>query len=306
MGVDELDRIKTDGKRILLVGEKELRYFDVESSAGTPRDTLLLDSYTQGHQIFMSGDRVMVVSRGTLAAAELWEGGLWEGNDQAPLTRIELVDISDPEHLQSVRTIFVDGDYVSARLIEDQVRLVLRTHPFSTFEFATADDFYDYGQLDWPGKELGFPKVNDWTEANEVASKYNEYLIQNSSAEDWLPQYNPPGRRRYEQRLALRLSGHRASGHRFGPRSPLSGHPRYGSRRLERPPRWHRYLQHRRDRLRLPREHLRCDPAFQCPRGPKPGLLRPQVPGRGGRPRHLPCDRTGGGAPAQSVVDVRI
>jgi uncharacterized secreted protein with C-terminal beta-propeller domain len=118
-GVDEPDLVKSDGTHIFAIAGDRLQA--VDSAGPTTVGSLTLpsgpgaDSYASGHELLLAGDRALVISNAYLG--------------RAPWARTVLteVDVSDPAAMRAVRTMTVDGAYVSARLGGSTVRVVTST-----------------------------------------------------------------------------------------------------------------------------------------------------------------------------------
>ena len=52
-----------------------------------------------------------------------------------PITLVAEIDLSDPDEMQVVRTLMVEADFVSARLIGERVALVVSARPSISSEF---------------------------------------------------------------------------------------------------------------------------------------------------------------------------
>jgi hypothetical protein len=129
-GVDEPDVVKTDGSVIYAVANGVLHAVDVKS--GTPKLLAALkldDGY--GHELLLHGDRLLVVQSAWLDTSA--PSRKVAGSDVAGMpvyagravTRLTEVDVSDPSALRVLRTERDDGEYVSARMTGDTVRIVL-------------------------------------------------------------------------------------------------------------------------------------------------------------------------------------
>ncbi|MCU0281996.1 MAG: beta-propeller domain-containing protein [Acidimicrobiia bacterium] len=165
-GVDEPDTIKTDGERILTVMNGVLYYVDVEGAAGRLAGSLTLPE-GWNHRFFMSGDRALVFSQGDGYAMPFIEDAarimpVWNG----PVTLVHEVDLSDPAAMRIVRTLRLEGGYLSARAIDGTVRMVISAYP-SDLPFV-----YPSGPA-----------------AEDLALETNKRVIEQSTLEDWLPSY---------------------------------------------------------------------------------------------------------------------
>jgi uncharacterized secreted protein with C-terminal beta-propeller domain len=171
-GVDEPDIVKTDGSRIIVLSGGSLRYVDITDETPELRGTLYFDR-GWGHELLVSGDRAIVVSTGSRYSAvpepgpDVWSEDLHRF-PSIDVTRISEVDLSDPDELRVVRDLYIDGSYVSARLVGDTARLVMRSQP--------------------TGLEFTFPKGSGLRSERE-AEEANRQVIDDSTIDNWLPFY---------------------------------------------------------------------------------------------------------------------
>lgn len=139
-GVDEPDLVKTDGRRIVAVARGRLQ---VVEPSGSGIRTLGSVALPEGaHELFLVGDRAVVLSRSYQAVAleaPAGAGGRGAGDDavasmivapDASATVVSAVDLSDPSQPRVTESATFEGDYVAARLHEGVVRLVLRSSPW--------------------------------------------------------------------------------------------------------------------------------------------------------------------------------
>ena len=179
LGVDEPDIIKTDGERVLVVRDNRLIHIDI--SDRTPRIT---DEITipegWGHELFFVGDRAVLFTNGgafhhgpvpidTFDAEAEFTGSsipIIAGEWTAPAAIVVEVDLSDPDDLEIDATLKVEGQYLSARRVDDMVRLAVSTGP---------------QQLPWV-----FPQS---PAGEDRAEQTNRELIDESTLEDWVPGY---------------------------------------------------------------------------------------------------------------------
>jgi hypothetical protein len=182
-GVDEPDIVKTDGERILTVSENRLSYIDVTGEP-TLTDTIQIpDGW--GHELFFQGDRALLFTNGsqwgsplpvdvvadtdvaaTGFAATSAPVGEFAPERYGPATLIIEVDLSNPGDLRIVASMRVEGQYLSARAIDERVRLVITTTP---------------SQLPWV-----YPQNQN---GEDRATETNQQIIEESSLEDWIPSY---------------------------------------------------------------------------------------------------------------------
>ncbi|MDH4335256.1 MAG: beta-propeller domain-containing protein [Chloroflexota bacterium] len=172
VGVDEPDVVKTDGTRILAIAQNRLHYIDVSGAQPRLMDSLSLENGS-AHELLLSGDTLLVLSRNdylggpapwpTPAVRDLAVPYYGSGS-----SRLQQIDISDPADMRIVRTLYVDGSYLSARMVGDTARVVVEAYP-------TGLDFvYPEG----PGLR-----------AEREAERKNRQVIEESTIENWLPYY---------------------------------------------------------------------------------------------------------------------
>ena len=113
-GVDEPDIVKTDGRRIVAIAQGKLRYVDVSGPRPRLRDSLdLNDSFA--HELLVEGDRALVISRAGGGVVPLPSIRL--APDYIEKTVLTEVDLGSPGALRVVRTLTVEGGYLTARQV---------------------------------------------------------------------------------------------------------------------------------------------------------------------------------------------
>lgn len=166
-GVDEPDSVKTDGHIVVTLNGTTLRVLD-----GTAQvlGTLQMAGDTGGG-FLLDGDQVVVLSSAStavpatgIAMPAYQPYGDLQPAPSSPEAQAAVVDVSNPSNPRLVRTFRFDGSIVAARLVGQQVRLVLRSDG-PRLSFATAA----------PGGD---------TSASTAA---NKRLIADSTIGDWLP-----------------------------------------------------------------------------------------------------------------------
>lgn len=135
-GIDEPDVVKTDGRRIFAVAAGRLHALTVADD-GTPvlrSSTALPPGLSHGSELLLHGDRLLVL-------------GTWYGVTAAPAAQprarsalslafpasssavLAELDVRDATAPKLVRSMVVDGRYVSARATGDTARVVITTPP---------------------------------------------------------------------------------------------------------------------------------------------------------------------------------
>ncbi|MBT8208384.1 MAG: beta-propeller domain-containing protein [Acidimicrobiia bacterium] len=166
VGVDEPDIIKTDGNRIVALANNVLQVVSLGDDGPEITGTLRFAD-TWNSELLLSGDTVIVLGTaqttpGTDVARSGFAPSYYGGT-----STITQVDISgDAPQIQS--TMFVDGFYTSARMVDGIVRVVIDSFP--------------------TGLEFVFPEGSG-LRAERDALRQNQEIIRNSSIENWLPYY---------------------------------------------------------------------------------------------------------------------
>ena len=180
-GVDEPDLVKTNGKTLFAVGSGRLNAVDVSGLRPRLLDSLPLDR-AQPHELFLHGDRLLVLSRGGFWIEPL-PGLAASVMPYVPAgSELAEIDVSNPSRLRLVRTLELDGSHVAARLVGSVVRVVVSAQVPA---------------------ELDFVQPSDGTaEARAAATRRNRAVVARSGVSSWLPGYRvtraggKPGRER--------------------------------------------------------------------------------------------------------------
>ena len=153
-GVDEPDMVKTDGTHLFTLLDNRLLSTAVDGSDLTQLDVLEFRGQEWYSEMLLDGDTILLM------------GQSWSGNSEV-VTLVE-VDASDPSDLSVARRMQIDGRYVSARMADGVVRLVIRSYPVG-FEWVTPS-----------GSGL---------RAEREATEANKEIIRNSTFDNWLPYF---------------------------------------------------------------------------------------------------------------------
>ncbi len=168
-GVDEPDIAKTDGERIVLIANGELIVVDVVGESPQVEGRMSLGGLSV-QNLFLSGDKVLMFGSAwshhpipfAAESADAIGPDVWS----SPTIQIVEVDISgDPE---IVRTMTIDGSFVSGRMIDDTVRLVMTSSPV--------------------GFEWSYPE-GAGLRAERKAVEENKEIVRNSEPENWIPYF---------------------------------------------------------------------------------------------------------------------
>lgn len=167
LGVDEPDIVKTDGERIVVLSDGRLIIADVTDEEPEVLGRLNLGSHSI-QNLFLSGDRVLMFGSAWSTFHPLVADADAEfvPTFQTPTLQITEVDISDDPEI--VRTMTIDGRFLSGRMIDDTVRLVMQSSPV--------------------GFEWSYPKGSG-LRAEREAVEENREIIRNSDPENWIPYY---------------------------------------------------------------------------------------------------------------------
>jgi hypothetical protein len=136
-GVDEPDAVKTDGKRVFVASNGRLYAVDARSDTPKLLGSIPLDGYNQ--QLLLDGDKLLVLAGSPI----LYALDVAAPNRPAPAARsaifppypgsqtatLSLVDVSDPAAMKVVKTMTVDGGYLSARLTGHTARVIFSATP---------------------------------------------------------------------------------------------------------------------------------------------------------------------------------
>ncbi|MCH8129779.1 MAG: beta-propeller domain-containing protein [Acidobacteria bacterium] len=165
LGVDEPDLVKTDGRRIVVMTGSTLQVVLVDNDDLTLAGSIDLGFWS--NDLFLDGDRVVAIASNNFGIVPLFEG-VADGIApyQSPLVTVVEIDITDPTDPELKRSLQIDGRYVSSRMVDGAIRLVVSSQPTG---FA------------WEGPE------GTGLRAEREAEEKNRELLRNSTADNWLP-----------------------------------------------------------------------------------------------------------------------
>jgi uncharacterized secreted protein with C-terminal beta-propeller domain len=167
-GVDEPDIVKTNGNTLFAVANGKLNAVDVSDPKPSLLDTLALDP-NMNHELLLHGDRLLVLSRGGYWIEPLPAIAARIAPWQPAQSVLSEVNVSDPKRLRLVRTLTLDGAYVSARLVGGSVRIVASSQV--------------PGKLPFEQPTAGTP------EDLAAATRKNRAVVASSRVASWLPTY---------------------------------------------------------------------------------------------------------------------
>jgi uncharacterized secreted protein with C-terminal beta-propeller domain len=164
-GVDEPDLVKSNGSHLFVLAHGGLQVVDVGGSRPRLAGSLPLE---QGwsHELLLDGEQLLVVSSGGAGIQPLPSDRLIApiGPQASVFTR---VDVSDPARPRVVETLTVDGSYLTARLVNGSIRVVVVSAMPARLQFVTP-----------PSPDQG---------AVATATTRNRAVVQSSRARSWLP-----------------------------------------------------------------------------------------------------------------------
>lgn len=172
-GVDEPDSVKTDGRTLFVAGAGRVSAIDVRSGAPKLIGTLPL---RQGatFELLLRGDRLLALSRQVTVRLP---GRPTLGSPILPVpvsSSLTEIDVSRPTSMRVVRTIELEGSYLTARLIGSTARIVVASAPLTELPLV--------------------PSGGAAADASKAAEQ-NRNVVRSASATSWLPRYTVRGAR---------------------------------------------------------------------------------------------------------------
>lgn len=168
-GVDEPDIVKTDGDRIVLISDGQFIVVDVSGDRPTELGRMPVGELSV-QNLFLAGDKALLFgsawAQGPIPLADTSDRGV-APRYSAPTVRVVEVDLGG-EHPEIVRTMTIDGSFVSARMVGDSVRIVLGSGPV--------------------GFEWSYPEGSG-LRAERKAIEENKEIVRRSTEENWIPYY---------------------------------------------------------------------------------------------------------------------
>ena len=167
-GVDEPDSVKTNGTTLFAVAGGRLNAVDVTGTRPRLLDSLTLDA-GWSHELLLSGDRLLVLSRGGYWMTPLPAATAIAMPYLPAKSVLSEIDISNPKALRLVRTLTLDGGYVDARLVGSTARIVVSSQVPTTLPFKQP--------------------VESTNTALAEARSHNQGVVRSSGLGSWLPTY---------------------------------------------------------------------------------------------------------------------
>ena len=165
-GVDEADLVKTDGARIVVIAGSILHVVSIDGDTLTVEGSIELPFWTQN--LFLDGDRVVAIANDSYDAIPFGEVESSSVQLPTPIVVVAEIDISDLGDPELTRILRIDGRYVSSRMVDGAVRLVVSSSPTG---------------IAWSYPEGGGLR------AEREAEEKNREIITDSHVENWLPYY---------------------------------------------------------------------------------------------------------------------
>lgn len=176
-GVDEPDLVKSNGTTLFVVQGDRLFAVDVRGTRPRLAGSLQLPQ-AMGYELLLEGERLLVLARSGFGGIAVPTVGVARSSLMPPArqqTSLIEVDVSDPGAPRIVRSLALDADYVSARLVGSVARIVTVSRM---------------------PQELRFVRPADTTpESAAAALARNRAVVKTSRVGSWLPGYHVKGRR---------------------------------------------------------------------------------------------------------------
>ena len=182
-GVDEPDLVKTNGRTLFVVSSGRVTAVDVRSGRPRALSSVRLAAGWQ-HELLLHDDRLLVLSQGSGGPIPI--DGI--SRIRAPWphpskTKVMEIDVGDPARLRLVRTLELDGGYLTARLVGRAVRIVLSSQM---------------------GVDLPFVRPTTGSAADtQRAAARNKQIVATAGPRTWLPGYTIRSRGRLVQQGRL-------------------------------------------------------------------------------------------------------
>lgn len=162
--VEEADRVKTDGERLIIMRGNTIEVFDVTGDEPELTRSIELDDDTWGAEMFLVGDSVLLLSNAWSSEAFSSEGA---GSSYRPngisTSKLTEIDLSTGD---IGATVEIEGSYLSAREVDGSIRIVTSSG-LGNFDFL-------------------FPSNEG---AEDAAQRANREIIEESTIEQWIPTY---------------------------------------------------------------------------------------------------------------------
>jgi uncharacterized secreted protein with C-terminal beta-propeller domain len=134
-GVDEADIVKNDGNHIYAISGN--RVFIVKAYPAKSARVVSRIDFNEAaslNELFLVEDSLVVIGSGSNSAIP--EPGIGEEHPypRGGSTFMEVYDVSNKEKPARVRAVEYEGDYSTARMIDDDIHVVLTTYPYYAYD----------------------------------------------------------------------------------------------------------------------------------------------------------------------------
>jgi uncharacterized secreted protein with C-terminal beta-propeller domain len=119
-GVDEPDLVKSNGSTLFVVRSDRLFAVDVRTRRPRLAGSLQLPA-AGSYELLLDGGRLLVLSRGGVYAIDAPAAGVRAPSPYTSQSSLIEVDVSDVGAMRIVRSLTLDADYVSARLVRRRI-----------------------------------------------------------------------------------------------------------------------------------------------------------------------------------------
>jgi len=174
-GVDEPDLVKSNGSTLFVVRSDRLFAVDVRGRKPRLAGSLQLPQIGS-YELLLNGERLLLLSHGAVYAIDKPVGGIVAPFAPTPArSSLIEVDVGDPGAMKIVRSLELDADYLSARLVGTIARVVTVSGIPQPLPFMAP--------------------VDATPEASAAARASNRAIVRSSRIGAWLPAYKVRGRR---------------------------------------------------------------------------------------------------------------
>ncbi|MCZ7582513.1 MAG: beta-propeller domain-containing protein [Deltaproteobacteria bacterium] len=179
--VDEADIVKVENDLIYMLAGGELLIFD-PLPAETTRELSRLDILGRTLELFIWNTTAIVFSE---TRPNDLPDNVWPGTPRGELAPVimvlTIIDASDPSDPEVIRTMYVEGTYISSRRIGRAVRIATVAYPPGPQIETWVDPYlyYQDGELDEQGLRDAYDRL----------MAENREAIENTPLEAWLPRF---------------------------------------------------------------------------------------------------------------------
>ena len=170
-GVDEADIVKTDGKYIYYIAENKLVVVDATNSNNIILSKeIVYDDNFMPYELYIKNNRLILL--GSISEQNAMSGYvMYDMIYLNSKTKVIIYDISRIENIQQIREIEINGDYVSSRMIDNNIYIVSDKPLYSSMEEEDTKPKYKDTAISNDYIEIPYEDVYYFPE-----SKENNYL----------------------------------------------------------------------------------------------------------------------------------